>query len=160
MPSPSRHVSQGYNMWWGFLVTKLSLIHSVCAKQLKFEISYSCWSRSPHQQLTPPSPDHQAPLLCKRTMADGDILEKVNVGEVGEGNEGTKGVFHGNACWKYHSFRWYRRVSSDSYSRSEYHGNCSATSPVSCTLHNPWWTGKECLTFLKETLCVKLALHC
>lgn len=47
---------------------------------------------SPHQQLTPPSPDHQATLLCKRVMADGDIWEKLNMGEVRQGNEETESV--------------------------------------------------------------------
>lgn len=78
----------------GFLITKLPLIHSAYKNQLKF---LTAAGLSPHQQLTPPSPDHRATLLCKRAMADGDILEKMNGGKVGEGNEETKTVFHWNA---------------------------------------------------------------
>lgn len=81
--------------------------YSLCLHKIA-QISYSCQSL-PTSAITPPSLVISPLALLgpsfMRVMADVYILEKLNVGEVGDGDEEIKGVSHGNACWKRHSFR-------------------------------------------------------
>lgn len=137
MSSPSRHISQEYNIWGFFHKTfpySLSL-HKIA------QISYSCQSLpilalntfltliiSPLALLRLPfMKDTFSWLMCT-------FWKELNMGEVGDEYEET-----GNTCWKHCSFGWYERT-----------GDNSATSPDHCIHHNPWRMGKWCWTLLKK----------
>lgn len=142
MSSPSRHISQEYNIWGFFHKTfPYSLfLHKIAP------ISYGCQSLpisalntfltliiSPHALLRLSfMKDTFSWLMCT-------LWKKLNMGEVGDEYEETEGMSHGKTYWKHCSFGWYERT-----------GDNSAMPPDHCIHHNPWWMGKWCRILLKR----------